>query len=115
MRSLEPPDSFHLEAAQGWLELGNPIEAEKELDRIAPQLRDHPHVLVVHWLVCAKAEKWSVAFEIASEPKDFAVRESFRPLRSGCTRWLSCSRVACRRFKQDMASAMPATVRLNLS
>ena len=65
MRSLEPPDSFHLEAAQGWLELGNHIEAEKELDRIAPQLRAHPTVMVVRWLVCAKARKWSVAFENA--------------------------------------------------
>jgi hypothetical protein len=29
-------------AAQGWLELGNHIEAIEELENIAPQLRAHP-------------------------------------------------------------------------
>ena len=65
MRSLEPPDRLHLEAAQGWLILGNHIEADNELDRIAPQCRAHPDVLVIRWLIRARAEKWSVAFEIA--------------------------------------------------
>ena len=45
MKGLEPPDSIHLQAAQGWLELGNHLEADKELDEIAPQLRTHPDVL----------------------------------------------------------------------
>jgi len=27
MNPLEPPDSRHLDAAQGWLPLGDPIEA----------------------------------------------------------------------------------------
>ena len=38
MKPLEPPDSFHLLAAQGWLELGNHVEANEELDKITPQL-----------------------------------------------------------------------------
>src|ERR1035438_2514329 len=35
MKPLEPPDSLHLQAAQGWLELGNHVEADAELDNIA--------------------------------------------------------------------------------
>ncbi len=31
IKPLEPPDSFHLEAAMGWLELGNHLEANEEL------------------------------------------------------------------------------------
>ena len=27
MKPLEPPDSLNLQAAQGWLELGNQVEA----------------------------------------------------------------------------------------
>ena len=36
MKSLGPPDSHHLSAAIGWLELGNVAEAGAELEKIAP-------------------------------------------------------------------------------
>ena len=39
IRPLAPPDSHHLLAAQGWLELGNHLEANAELEQIAPRLR----------------------------------------------------------------------------
>jgi hypothetical protein len=39
MKPLEPPDTLHLQAAQGWPELGNYIEANEELEKIMPQLR----------------------------------------------------------------------------
>jgi hypothetical protein len=42
VQSLTPPDSYHLEAAQGWLELGNHLEANEELEKISPALRIHP-------------------------------------------------------------------------
>ena len=35
----EPPDSFHVRAAHGWLGLDNHIEANEELEKITPQLR----------------------------------------------------------------------------
>jgi hypothetical protein len=38
MKSLPYPDDKHLEAAEGWLELGNHLEANEELDNIKPQL-----------------------------------------------------------------------------
>ena len=64
--ALQPPDCFHLEAAQGWLELGNPAEADDELDKITPELRAHPDVLKVRWEICAAAKKWDAALEIAA-------------------------------------------------
>jgi hypothetical protein len=50
-KPLEPPDSIHLQAAQGWLELGDHIEASEELEKITPQLRAHPDVLKARWEV----------------------------------------------------------------
>ena len=54
IKPLEPPDSFHLEAAVGWLELGNHLEANEELDQITASLRAHPDVLLVR---CAHFDK----------------------------------------------------------
>ena len=65
-KSLEHPDSLHLQAAQGWIELGNHLEADKELDEITPQLRAHPDVLEVRWHVYAHAEKWDACVDIAA-------------------------------------------------
>jgi hypothetical protein len=33
LKTLEPPDDFYLKAAEGWLELGNWLEANEELER----------------------------------------------------------------------------------
>src|SRR5206468_379285 len=57
MKSLKFPDRLHLQAAQGWLELGNHLEADKELDEITPQLRAHPDVLEVRWHIYAQGRK----------------------------------------------------------
>jgi hypothetical protein len=40
-------DQRQLEAAEGWLELGNWYEANEELERISPEKRAHPFVLRV--------------------------------------------------------------------
>jgi len=65
MKSLSESDKRHFEAAQGWLTLGNWLEANEELECIAPIARAHPDVLVLRWGVFAKAEKWEFAFEVA--------------------------------------------------
>lgn len=62
---LESPDSFHLSAAEGWLELGNHHEALAELGHIAPKYRKHPLVLCARWQLYAKAEQWEKAIEVA--------------------------------------------------
>ena len=65
LKALEPPDSFHLAAAEGWLELGDWLEANEELERITPTLRAHPFVLEVRWRVYAMAKRWELATEVA--------------------------------------------------
>ena len=62
---LDSPDSFHLSAAEGWLELGNHHEALAELGHIAPKYRKHPLVLCARWQLYAKAEQWEKAIEVA--------------------------------------------------
>lgn len=66
MKPLAPPDTMHLTAAEGWLELGNHLEANEELERIAPLMRGHPDVLEIRWHIYAKADKWDMCVEIAS-------------------------------------------------
>ena len=65
MKPLEPPDSHHLSAAMGWLELGDVAEGRAELEQIAPQFRSHPHVLIARYEIRAKSGEWETAAEIA--------------------------------------------------
>ena len=65
IKPLEPPDSHHLSAAVGWLGLGNPKEAGSELEKIALEIRCHPHVLLVRYEIFAKSGQWDAAAEIA--------------------------------------------------
>ena len=62
---LEPPDSHHLSAAEGWLELGNPVEAAAELQRIGPPGSAHPSVLEMDWQIHARARQWEECVELA--------------------------------------------------
>jgi predicted Zn-dependent protease len=65
MNPLAPPDSIHLKAAEGWLELGNHVEANEELEKISPTLRVHPDVLELRWQIYAKEKKWEACVNIA--------------------------------------------------
>ena len=65
MKPLKPPNSFHLEAAQGWLGLGNWREARAELGNIPAELQSHPDVLQVRWAIHAAAKEWDSAAEVA--------------------------------------------------
>ena len=66
MNDLEPSDQHHLEAAQGWLTLGNHLEANEELEQVEAKNRTHPNVLQVRWRIYAKAEKWDACLDIAT-------------------------------------------------
>jgi predicted Zn-dependent protease len=57
---------MHLQAAEGWLELGNHSEANEELEKITLENREHPAVLQVRWQICGTANKWEAALDIAS-------------------------------------------------
>ena len=66
IRPLQPPDTMHLLAAQGWFELGNHVEANGELELISPQNLAHPGVLEVRWAIYAAAKKWEAALDITA-------------------------------------------------
>ncbi len=65
MQKLEPPDSHHLNAAEGWLGLGDWISANRELEKIDAYLCAHPSVLQTRFYVCASANQWIMAAGIA--------------------------------------------------
>ncbi|MGC3956981.1 MAG: tetratricopeptide repeat protein [Verrucomicrobiota bacterium] len=65
MRKLDWPDTLHLEAAVGWLELGNPIEANAELDCITPELRGHPQVLALRSEIYFREKLWTNCVEVS--------------------------------------------------
>lgn len=77
MEPLTRPDILHLEAAQGWLGLGNWHEANEELDQIAPRMRAHPDVLCVRYEVYAAAGKWEMAAEIARAISELVPHDPF--------------------------------------
>jgi hypothetical protein len=62
---LAPPDSHHLLAAEGWLELGNSAEAGEEIARIAPSHLEHPDVLEMRWAICHAGQRWETGLAIA--------------------------------------------------
>lgn len=64
---LDPPDSHHLLAAVGWLELGNPAESLLEFKRISPANQSHPDVLEVKWTVHSQLKNWETCIELARE------------------------------------------------
>lgn len=63
---LPHPDHHHSKAAEGWLELGNFVEAAAELEKIAPHLRAHHDVLQLRYELHAQADRWESALEIVS-------------------------------------------------
>lgn len=80
MNPLVHPDSLHLQAAVGWLELGNHLEANEELELITPQMRAHPDVLQVRVKIYAAAEKWDYAAEVANGLCRLLPDSAFGPL-----------------------------------
>lgn len=67
MQPLEPPEAHYVNAAIGWLELGNPAEARAELAHLDPARQTHPDVLEVRWALAAEEENWAEGLEIAGE------------------------------------------------
>lgn len=63
--TLSIEDQRHLTAAEGWLELGDELEANEELERITPEMRAHPLVLRVRWGIYAHGKRWEMAAEVA--------------------------------------------------
>lgn len=53
-----------MRAADGWIELGNFVEANEELERIEPAFRSHPDVLEIRWKIYANASRWEACVDI---------------------------------------------------
>ena len=77
LKPLPFPDRFHLEAAEGWLGLGNPSEARSELERIRPRLRRHPGVLETLWNIHAQSRQWDQAADVAQALASVLPEKSF--------------------------------------
>ena len=65
MKPLLAPDAHHFNAAVGWLELGNRIEARAELALISSEIIQHPLVLELRWSLDAEEKKWDDALATA--------------------------------------------------
>ena len=65
MKPFSPADARRLEAAEGWLELGNFLEAVNELDSLPPGCRKHPEALEIRWKIFAAGKQWNQCLEVA--------------------------------------------------
>ncbi len=61
------PLTRHLQAAQGYLELGLPLEAHEEIEDIEPELRTLSEVLAVRVFIFQALGKWELMQTIAAE------------------------------------------------
>ena len=58
-------DWRHVDAATGWLALGDWKSANEEIEHITPEFRAHPDVLAVRWKIFAMGGQWDTAVELA--------------------------------------------------
>jgi predicted Zn-dependent protease len=65
VNELGYPDLHHLNAASGWMTLGDLTEARSEIRRVSLLGRLHPEVFVTHWRICARANRWTEAHQLA--------------------------------------------------
>lgn len=65
MPNLESPDNHFLDAATGWLMLGNAKEARHEFEQLSPTARAHPDALDFEWRWLAHEKRWEEAVEVA--------------------------------------------------
>ena len=62
---LDPENERMLVAAQGFLELGLPLEANNEIENISAEVRHEPEVLEVRVGIYRKMEKWELMQTVA--------------------------------------------------
>jgi predicted Zn-dependent protease len=72
---LDHPNIFYVQAAQGWLDLGNPAEAREELKHIEPAFAAHPAVLETRFQIAAQEKHWNEALEIGRQLKQITPEE----------------------------------------
>lgn len=70
--NLPYPERHRLNAARGWLELGDLVEAEAELGAVVRSHAEHPEVLETRWLLGAARREWSGCVETAQRLTELA-------------------------------------------
>jgi hypothetical protein len=65
MKELDERERFALSAAEGWLMLGCPAEAELELEAICAHNMNRSEVLCLRWAVSFHGKRWEDARSIA--------------------------------------------------
>ncbi|RME93605.1 MAG: tetratricopeptide repeat protein [Verrucomicrobia bacterium] len=65
MDPLTHADKLQLEAAEGWLLLGDARQALAELDQLRPEVQDHLAVLELRWNASAQLADWTGAYNTA--------------------------------------------------
>ena len=63
--ALEPPDSFHVSSAHGWMDFGQLHEAALDLDKVAARWGEHPEVLEARVELETRRKDWKQCAEIA--------------------------------------------------
>jgi predicted Zn-dependent protease len=67
IKPLDVQDSFRLQAAEGWLGLGDIESASNELKEVSPAEHKHPAVLCIRYQIHAQSEQWDDAVKIAHD------------------------------------------------
>lgn len=67
MDELSFPDRHHVVAADGWLDLGLPSEALRELEQCSPAARGTRVAIHVAWRVHAERRDWGAALAAAEQ------------------------------------------------
>jgi predicted Zn-dependent protease len=78
---MSPSDHHHFLAAQGWLELGNPSEADKELAHV--KSASDPDVLEMRWVIRSEAKDWAACVDLG--------RRLIRSAPERTVSWLHCA------------------------
>ena len=65
MKNLPSKEQRCVDAAEGWLGLGNWREANEEIENITPQFRAHPFVLEMRYKIYSAADRWDMAVDVA--------------------------------------------------
>ena len=65
MKNLTFPDRHRLNAAEGWLDLGDHEEAEAELRQLSPGARETNDYFNLHWRLLVLRRQWSLALQTA--------------------------------------------------
>jgi tetratricopeptide (TPR) repeat protein len=67
IKDLSFEETRHVQAAEGWLGLGDAVSASDELEEITLEQQTHPAVLQVRYAIYGKREQWDMAAQVAEK------------------------------------------------